>query len=447
MEGTDTFNLRNANPANSYTYAIPGNTTLQVSRTLPSSYFVSLEYYNTEQKVVYAGPAVDVMNITSFASGELSFHGGGGDDALNLPTSSDFIGRRVNFFGDAGTGNRINQITNSKTTPSTLHVAQNSIGAFPGDDFFASGGSVTFNSVQVVQLRMGSGADTAYAQPDAVAAISIIGGNPTTAPGDTLNLALANAPGYAVNGTAASGSVTSSLKTLSYSGFETGPTIDDVAPAVVNANINIDGGALAGAGLRGRTPPRQQTVDVQFSEMMGQVTPASLSLTNLTTGEVVPPENIAVAFDATSNIAHFTFPGYAGGILPDGNYHGTLLASQTADSFGNALAADAPFDFFVLAGDANHDRIVDVSDLGVLATNWQSSDKVFSEGDFNYDGVVDVSDLGVLATNWQKTLPTPTTAAATPRVPFATSPFSVSGAVKHTKPAATTRLVELAILR
>ena len=69
------------------------------------------------------------------------------------------------------------------------------------------------------------------------------------------------------------------------------------------------------------------------------------------------------------------------------------------------MAADSTFDFFVLAGDANHDRHVDVTDLGVLATNWQGSGKTFSDGDFNYDGVVDVTDLGILATNWQKSLP------------------------------------------
>lgn len=223
MEGTDTFNLRNANPANSFTYAAAGNTTLQVSRTFPSSYFVSLEYYNTEQKAVYAGPAVDIMNITSFASGELSFHGAGGDDALNLPTSSDLLGRRVNFFGDAGTANRVNQVTNSKTAPSTLHVAQNTIGAFAGDNFFAPGGSLFFESVQIIGLRMGSGADTAYMQPDPVAAINIIGGNPTTAPGDNFRLSLAGVtnPVFTPNGAGAGTYTFGNVAAVNYTGFET----------------------------------------------------------------------------------------------------------------------------------------------------------------------------------------------------------------------------------
>jgi autotransporter-associated beta strand protein len=55
---------------------------------------------------------------------------------------------------------------------------------------------------------------------------------------------------------------------------------------------------------------------------------------------------------------------------------------------------------YTYLGDADIDGAVDVSDLGVLATNWQSSAD-WSGGDFNYDGFVDVTDLGLLATNWQ----------------------------------------------
>jgi autotransporter-associated beta strand protein len=55
---------------------------------------------------------------------------------------------------------------------------------------------------------------------------------------------------------------------------------------------------------------------------------------------------------------------------------------------------------YTFYGDTNLDGQVDVSDLGALATSWQSSND-WSGGDFNYDGFVDVSDLGILATNWQ----------------------------------------------
>ena len=51
-------------------------------------------------------------------------------------------------------------------------------------------------------------------------------------------------------------------------------------------------------------------------------------------------------------------------------------------------------------GDTNLDGQVDVTDLGALATNWQTASN-WVGGDFNYDGFVDVTDLGILATNWQ----------------------------------------------
>ena len=55
---------------------------------------------------------------------------------------------------------------------------------------------------------------------------------------------------------------------------------------------------------------------------------------------------------------------------------------------------------YTYLGDATLDGQVDVSDLGRLATSWQTS-APWSGGDFNYDGFVDVTDLGALATNWQ----------------------------------------------
>src|SRR5206468_11281416 len=68
--------------------------------------------------------------------------------------------------------------------------------------------------------------------------------------------------------------------------------------------------------------------------------------------------------------------------------------------------------FFILAGDVNHDRAVDVGDLGLLATNYGvTSGATWSQGDFNYDGSVDIADLGKLATNYGVTLAPPGAAA------------------------------------
>jgi hypothetical protein len=74
---------------------------------------------------------------------------------------------------------------------------------------------------------------------------------------------------------------------------------------------------------------------------------------------------------------------------------------------GNPLGADILCNVFILGGDANRDRIVDIRDLSILAMNWQGSGKVFSQGDFNYDGKVDAKDLGILSLRWQQNLPAP----------------------------------------
>lgn len=149
-------------------------------------------------------------------------------------------------------------------------------------------------------------------------------------------------------------------------------------------------------------------MDFAFDEDVSlTMSPGYFYLTNLNTGLDVSPAVMSLSYDAATNIASVTFPGLANGTLDDGNYHANLVTGYT-DLFGNASTTPLEFDFFFLNGDANHDRVVDVTDLGILATNWQTSGRKFSEGDFTYDGVVDVSDLGILATNWQQTLPPPT---------------------------------------
>lgn len=118
------------------------------------------------------------------------------------------------------------------------------------------------------------------------------------------------------------------------------------------------------------------------------------------------PGNISaasVAYDALTRTAtwHFASP------LPDGDFRATIPAGSVSDSNGIPLAADVIGNFWVLSGDANRDRKVDIADLAILATNWHGSGKLFSQGDFNYDGVVDSVDLAILAARWQQNLAPP----------------------------------------
>jgi hypothetical protein len=154
-----------------------------------------------------------------------------------------------------------------------------------------------------------------------------------------------------------------------------------------------------------------QQVRLQFSSNIAQtLSLTDLQIQNLTTAQSVAPQSLAQSSGATE--ATWSFDS----ILPDGNYRATLPGGSVADTYGNPLAADFTLDFFILAGDANHDRKVDVADLGILATNWQQSPRTFAQGDFDYSGTVDVNDLGILASHWQQLL-APVSAAALRRTP------------------------------
>lgn len=91
--------------------------------------------------------------------------------------------------------------------------------------------------------------------------------------------------------------------------------------------------------------------------------------------------------------------------LPNGRYRARLYSGSVKDAAGNLQPANATIDFHVLAGDANQDRIVDATDLGILSANWQQVGRTYTQADFNYDGRTDINDLYLLATNWQSSLP------------------------------------------
>jgi hypothetical protein len=120
-------------------------------------------------------------------------------------------------------------------------------------------------------------------------------------------------------------------------------------------------------------------------------------------------------YSGGTNPAVVIFPGLTGGVLPDGNYRVTLVGSQIPGANGINLDGDNngsaggnfTFDFFVLSGDANHDRVVNSADLAALAANWQAFPRNYSQGDFNYDFKVDIQDLLILANHYNQVLLAP----------------------------------------
>jgi hypothetical protein len=197
----------------------------------------------------------------------------------------------------------------------------------------------------------------------------------------------------------------------------------DVAPpALFSAQFAFDAPAMA--------------VRLVFTENIGaSLTPADVQLVNRTTGQTIAPASLLLDYNPASHVASFTFTGYAHGALPDGDYRLTLPAGAVADASGNALADPFTFDFFTLAGDANHDRTVGFADLVAVAQHYdQPGPRTFSEGDFNYDGKVDFADLVTVAQRYDYTLPPPSVAAPA-RAPSAlVSPGSAFAAARAPKP-------------
>jgi len=360
--GVNTFNLNNPGETNQWAYENTAATIrAQCLTGPPAGYLLPLGKANIQRMNINAGSGTDVLTPTGVATGEaLALRGGDGTDAINLPGDLSAIHGPIFFYGGGGATNNINHLSNPATAPITVHLDQNSLGAYPGDSFFPAGGALYFQDVTNMSVRLGSGEDTAYVQPNALAAISINGGNPTGAPGDTLNLALAVAAGYSVNPTSATaGNVTSAnLKTLTYSSFESGPNIDEFAPVVANIDFAIGAGAggaqpaaaIARAAGDDEPIPGGQSMTVTFSEDVAAFLDAGdLLLFNMTTAEFIPAADIALDYDPTTFTATFTFPNYTGGLLPDGVYQ-AQIGGGLADAFGNAMATSDIYTFIWSAG-------------------------------------------------------------------------------------------------
>lgn len=78
------------------------------------------------------------------------------------------------------------------------------------------------------------------------------------------------------------------------------------------------------------------------------------------------------------------------------------LAYQTEGDLAGytVLTASVPD---TIAGDANHDGVVNEADAAVLAAYWQKNQGAFwGMGDFNGDGAVDDADATLMAANWGK---------------------------------------------
>ena len=90
--------------------------------------------------------------------------------------------------------------------------------------------------------------------------------------------------------------------------------------------------------------------------------------------------------------------------LADGDYVASIPAGSIADAAGNVLAEDATLNFWVLSGDVNRDRVVNIFDFFAARSNVGDTAGLFSTGDANYDGVVNLFDLFTVRRNFGRAL-------------------------------------------
>ena len=248
--------------------------------------------------------------------------------------------------------------------------------------------------LESVEFRGGSGDDAFRVEPDDATAVSVSGNANTTAdPGDLLEILGPSAAGaVAGNGTVRFGD---GSRPVSYDGIETfeGVMVDTTPPFVSNIAFEFEA---------------RQAVVVEFSEDVIDSLPpdGAVEVIDLATGQPVPASAVVTNTSGGAGVATRVEVVFPAG-LPDGNYRATVAAGRYADAAGNAGDTTASLDFFVLAGDFNRDRSVNLSDFTVLANNFGQSGRTFSQGDANYDGVVNLSDFTILANRFGTTLPSP----------------------------------------
>ena len=184
--------------------------------------------------------------------------------------------------------------------------------------------------------------------------------------------------------------------------------------------------AVLNLGQLPNPPNPKFTADVSRSLDRGD-----LRVIDLATGELMPVRSIAYLSDR--NLARFMLPE-----LPEGYYRATLYAGSVRDSAGNKLARNQAWDFYVLAGDANRDRKVNIVDFSLVAAHY-SRRATFTQGDFDYSGRVDADDLAVVLSRYQMRVNPSAAIIAQSRAPAS----SVAPALPA-KPASTTKSASFA---
>lgn len=167
--------------------------------------------------------------------------------------------------------------------------------------------------------------------------------------------------------------------------------IDTVAPSIT-----------AGTFPQNVSP---QQLQITYNENVGGGFETNDAIvTNLTTGQTLDSATFAFDVNTPTNTINLRFPGQPSSIVPQGNY---TVSVQSNDAAGNAMTSPFNFTFWILYGDSNRDRMVNLSDFAQMSANFGQSPRSFGQGDYNFDGIVNISDFSLLAANFNTSLPAP----------------------------------------
>jgi ELWxxDGT repeat protein len=192
-------------------------------------------------------------------------------------------------------------------------------------------------------------------------------------------------------------------------GHELWRLADTTAPTVIDAKFSDE-----------LSP---QSVDFQFTEdVFASLSSADITITRLSNNTDIPTGSIALKYDHSANRASFGIVLDALS-LAEGNYRATLHHAGVSDASSNSLSDDATLDFFVFAGDANHDRRINALDFNILASHFGENPSEFSRGDFNYDRKINTADFNLLAQRFSQTLAAPASVLGASNIAFSAIPI------------------------
>jgi len=138
-----------------------------------------------------------------------------------------------------------------------------------------------------------------------------------------------------------------------------------------------------------------KNISVKFSESV-IVDPNSLSIIGTNFG-LINLSEVSFQYYVESYIAEWTFPI----ALPDDEYIVIWDKNMISDLSGNKLDGNNIFEFHVLFGDTNGDKIVDILDLCIFVSCWLKFPGDTGL-DYDGDGIVNFVDFSAFTKNFMK---------------------------------------------